>query len=109
MTARQTVRASIVAPPRPETSTLDYLTDVSAELAWQAHAACASADGEAFFPEKGGSVQYAQRVCAGCPVKAECLEYALDNAITFGVWGGKSEGQRRVLRRRARHEQEVAA
>ena len=56
---------------------------------------------EAFFPEKGGSTRDAKRVCSGCTVRAECLEYALANDERFGIWGGLSERERRRLRRRA--------
>ena len=46
---------------------------------------------EAFFPEKGGSTREAKRICHGCEVQAECLEYALGNDERFGIWGGLSE------------------
>lgn len=45
----------------------------------------------------------AQAVCATCPVRAACLAYALDAGEDAGVWGGKSEAQRRQLRRERRH------
>ena len=45
---------------------------------WQDRALCAQTDPEAFFPEKGGSTREAKKVCLGCDVRAECLEYALD-------------------------------
>jgi WhiB family transcriptional regulator, redox-sensing transcriptional regulator len=57
-------------------------------------------DVEAFFPEKGGSTREAKRVCTTCPVRAECLEYALGNDERFGIWGGLSERERRRLKRR---------
>ncbi len=68
-------------------------------LSWQADALCAQTDPEAFFPEKGGSTRDAKRICTGCDVKAECLEYALQNDERFGIWGGLSERERRRLRR----------
>lgn len=71
------------------------------ELLWQERALCAQTDPEAFFPEKGGSTREAKRVCSGCDVRAECLEYALANDERFGIWGGLSERERRRLRRRA--------
>ncbi|MEN9715660.1 MAG: hypothetical protein RJA35_1127 [Actinomycetota bacterium] len=70
-------------------------------LAWQADALCAQTDPEAFFPEKGGSTRDAKRICAGCDVKAQCLEYALANDERFGIWGGLSERERRKLKKRA--------
>ncbi|MGH8328620.1 MAG: WhiB family transcriptional regulator [Steroidobacteraceae bacterium] len=58
---------------------------------------CAETDPEAFFPDKGDSTAAAKRVCAGCPVRAECLEYALQRGERYGVWGGTSERQRRAI------------
>ena len=68
-------------------------------LAWQDQALCAQTDPEAFFPEKGGSTREAKRICSGCEVRAECLEYALAHDERFGIWGGLSERERRRLRR----------
>ena len=68
---------------------------------WQERALCAQTDPEAFFPEKGGSTREAKRVCTGCDVRSECLEYALENDERFGIWGGLSERERRKLKRRA--------
>ncbi|SSC24667.1 Transcription factor WhiB [Klenkia terrae] len=68
---------------------------------WQERALCAETDPEAFFPEKGGSTREAKKICTGCDVKMECLEYALGNDERFGIWGGLSERERRRLRRRA--------
>jgi WhiB family transcriptional regulator, redox-sensing transcriptional regulator len=65
---------------------------------WRQDALCAETDPEAFFPEKGGSTREAKRVCTGCEVRAECLEYALTNDERFGIWGGLSERERRRLR-----------
>ncbi len=62
-------------------------------------ALCAQTDPEAFFPEKGGSTREAKRICQGCEVKDECLEYALANDERFGIWGGLSERERRRLKR----------
>jgi WhiB family transcriptional regulator, redox-sensing transcriptional regulator len=71
------------------------------ELGWQTEALCAQTDPEAFFPEKGGSTRDAKKVCGACNVRAECLEYALENDERFGIWGGMSERERRRLRKRA--------
>ena len=68
---------------------------------WQEHALCSQTDPEAFFPEKGGSTREAKRICSRCEVRAECLEYALENDERFGIWGGLSERERRKLKRRA--------
>ena len=74
-------------------------TDSSAgEETWRLNALCAETDPEAFFPEKGGSTREAKRVCIGCDVRAECLEFALAGDERFGIWGGLSERERRRLR-----------
>jgi WhiB family transcriptional regulator, redox-sensing transcriptional regulator len=75
--------------------------DDEGDLAWQEQALCAQTDPEAFFPEKGGSTREAKRICVGCEVKAECLEYALASDERFGIWGGLSERERRRLKRSA--------
>lgn len=68
-------------------------------LAWQRDALCSQTDPEAFFPEKGGSTRDAKRVCISCDVRDQCLQYALENDERFGIWGGKSERERRKLKR----------
>ena len=73
--------------------------DDPADLIWQDAALCAQTDPESFFPEKGGSTLPAKRTCRACEVRAECLEYALEHDIQFGVWGGMSERDRRRLKR----------
>ena len=83
------------ADPMPATPWVD---GSSSEEAWRLNALCAETDPEAFFPEKGGSTREAKRVCSGCEVRAECLEFALANDERFGIWGGLSERERRRLR-----------
>ena len=63
-------------------------------------ARCSGESPDVFFPSDGVGVLRAQKICAGCPVMEECLEYALANHISHGVWGGASERQRRRLQRR---------
>lgn len=69
--------------------------------AWRKDAHCLGVDPELFFPSRGDSrsIAAARRVCAGCPVSEPCLDYALANEIKFGLWGCKSEKERRRLRR----------
>jgi WhiB family transcriptional regulator, redox-sensing transcriptional regulator len=67
-------------------------------LSWRDSALCAQTDPEAFFPEKGGSTRQAKAVCRSCEVRPECLEYALEHDERFGIWGGKSERERRQLK-----------
>lgn len=79
------------------------------DLAWQEDAGCAEVDPELWFPEKGGSVREAKGVCGECLVRAECLEYALDTGQRFGIWGGKSERERRRLLGLADDDEEASA
>ena len=73
---------------------------------WQAKAACKSKNPELFFPEGSGSavrqqVEYAKAVCGSCEVMNRCLEHALVNSESFGIWGGLTKEQRKVLKGRA--------
>lgn len=74
---------------------------VLANRDWRERAACLNYPLDLFFPEgSSGSpavaaqVAEATAVCAGCPVRAQCLDWALSNGERFGVWGGQAEGQR---------------
>jgi len=68
---------------------------------WMSIGRCRDMDPAVFFPSDGIGVQAAQRICDECPAKGPCLEYALDNRVDHGVWGGTSERERRrILRRR---------
>lgn len=71
------------------------------DLSWQEDGLCMQTDPEAFFPEKGGSTKAAKQVCVGCEVRAECLQYALNNDERFGIWGGLSERERRKLKKQS--------
>jgi len=71
------------------------------EAEWMERGKCRDLDPAIFFPNDGIGVQAAQRICAECPVKEPCLEYALANRVDHGVWGGTSERERRrILRQR---------
>lgn len=75
---------------------------------WMADAACRGLDPDLFVPVErqgpGGDNRHgkALAVCAECPVRSDCLEYAITNRETFGVWGGTTPKQREAERRRRR-------
>lgn len=75
---------------------------------WMADAACKGLDPDLFVPPvakgPGGDNRYdeARAVCGRCTVRSECLEYAIVNRETFGVWGGTTPKQREAERRRRR-------
>jgi WhiB family transcriptional regulator, redox-sensing transcriptional regulator len=70
-----------------------------ARVAWASKAACLSVDPDELFVD-GAAQRKAADICRHCPVIAECLADALDNRIDFGVWGGMTVRQRRVLLKR---------
>ena len=68
---------------------------------WMSEGSARTSSPTIFFPSDGVGVQVAQRICAECPVAEACLEYALEDRVDHGVWGGTSERERRrILRRR---------
>ena len=92
---------SLISTAMMDTAMMEVVEEEGEQLSWQVRALCAQTDPEAFFPEKGGSTREAKKVCVGCEVRAECLEYALDHDERFGIWGGLSERERRKLKKRA--------
>lgn len=67
------------------------------QTAWMTHAVCTNADPEAFFTfESSVDRRMLARICAECPVRAECLDYALRNDM-HGYWGGTTRFERRKM------------
>lgn len=85
------------------------LTNPRTDLRWRDQAACRGLDTDVFFPVTDEEAAEAQAVCAVCPVREECLEYALVTGQEDGVWGGLTETERRRLRRRRREQARRAA
>lgn len=84
----------------------DYL--VLSQMPSFSGAACYdnSIDPESYFPVNTltGDNRAAKKVCKTCPVRSECLEYALENFISFGIWGGLTGPERVRLRWKRKHE-----
>ncbi|MDF1594847.1 MAG: WhiB family transcriptional regulator [Acidimicrobiia bacterium] len=79
----------------------DTLVEIGRE--WRELAACAGREDDLFFPVNEAEksfVNAAKAVCAGCPVKADCLAYAIETGQTEGIWGGLTSMERRMERRR---------
>jgi WhiB family redox-sensing transcriptional regulator len=78
---------------------------------WFDDAACRDAPTEVFFPVSESQAGEAKAICAACPVREACLEYALETRPGDGVWGGLTASERhRLIRRRqkaARKEREA--
>jgi WhiB family redox-sensing transcriptional regulator len=88
------------------------LFPLESELAWQREGACRglglSESQTIFFPSRGESVENARAICERCPVREECLDFALQHHC-IGVWGGTTERQRRMLRRTRNSRRRVLA
>lgn len=69
-------------------------------VAWISRARCRGLGPERFYPDSDDEAAEALELCAECSVRDACLRYVLDAKEDFGVWGGKTEGERRALRRR---------
>jgi WhiB family redox-sensing transcriptional regulator len=74
---------------------------ITEERPWMVFAACRDADPSVFFPTTREGVDEALAICATCPVRSDCLDYAVEARERFGVWGGMTEKQRRRLLRRS--------
>ena len=74
------------------------------ETEWMSRGNCREEPPALFVPSDGSGVEVAKQLCASCPVKAPCLEYALRNRIDHGVWGGTSERERRRILAQRRRE-----
>jgi WhiB family redox-sensing transcriptional regulator len=76
------------------------------DLRWQDLAKCTEdgVDPDWFFPERGGTSYAAKTICGHCIVRAACDRYARENRESYGIWGGRSDRDRREARRVARTE-----
>jgi len=71
---------------------------------WQEMALCAQIDPELWYPDAGLAVE-ARRICASCPVAAQCLQDALaDTGDEYGIRAGTSPRRRETIRSQARRE-----
>ena len=71
-------------------------------LSWRQHAACRGIDPNIFYPVSDDEAEEAKGICAACPVRQACLEFALANRERDGVWGGATERERRRIVRQRR-------
>jgi WhiB family transcriptional regulator, redox-sensing transcriptional regulator len=94
------------------------MTATGSAVNWRSSAACLSADPDLFFPISSTGpaerqIARAKVICAGCPVRVQCLDFALTHDQTHGIWGGTTaedrQRDRRRRRRRAAAKRTVAA
>lgn len=83
-----------------------HTTPQPTPINWCARSACKDQDPDLFFPEGDAGLallqtREAQSVCAQCPVRQQCLNWALETDQEFGVWGGTSAAERRSIKRRS--------
>jgi WhiB family transcriptional regulator, redox-sensing transcriptional regulator len=84
---------------------VNRVTALYAPEGWQARAACRGQSAAIFFAPthferkeaRAARERKAKAVCATCPVRKECLSYALRIREPHGIWGGLSEVERRAI------------
>lgn len=67
-------------------------------MTWREGAVCAGIDTDLFFPSTKAGVDRARRICKVCPVRQECLQFAVEHD-PLGIWAGTTRGQRRAIAR----------
>lgn len=79
-----------------------HLVEGPIQQDWVEHAACVGSDVSVFFPPRGSNGHEARRICATCPVRVECLDYAIESRERYGIFGGKDREERAAIRRARR-------
>jgi WhiB family redox-sensing transcriptional regulator len=76
---------------------------MSATPEWLSQGTCGQIGGDMWFPDKSDRADVAacKKVCAGCPVRRQCLEWAMETVESFGIWGGLTVLERRKLRQQS--------
>jgi WhiB family transcriptional regulator, redox-sensing transcriptional regulator len=83
------------------------MTTARGRTDWREAGACAHADPDLFFPISSTGralpqITKAKAICAECPVRRSCLEYALEHDLVHGIWGGTTPEDRQAWRRQQR-------
>ena len=76
-----------------------WLADLIRKPAWMSDAACRGESPALFFPGRGVNDASAQALCNSCPVRDQCLAYALADPELVGFWGGTSTKERQAMRK----------
>jgi WhiB family transcriptional regulator, redox-sensing transcriptional regulator len=104
LAALLTATGNVTTAQQPQLSIVDATWN---NLSWRQHASCANLDTNVFFPVglTGNAIEQtnlAKTICNDCPVSKQCLEFALRTLQDYGVWGGRTEDERRAIRRARR-------
>lgn len=95
---------------RPGASVTSMRSTWEIDVGWQLRAGCRGSDANLFFgpthleskEERLAREAQAKALCSECPVRRECLDFALATRESYGIWGGLNETERRdLLARRA--------
>lgn len=70
---------------------------------WRDQAACQGHDPELWFPHESETGQPAKQICGTCPVREQCLTWAIDHKQDYGIWGGLNHNQRKRLAKERAH------
>jgi len=84
-----------------ESDPLQWLADLTRRPQWHSRAACRGAGTTAFVLGRGANAAVMARapaICATCPVTVQCLDYALADPDTTGIWSGTTAQERRAMR-----------
>jgi WhiB family redox-sensing transcriptional regulator len=109
MQDRQARREDRAVRPQHEEMSMTQYQDaprparLTAQENWRSSAACRSGDPDLFFPISGSGESLeqaaeAKAICAGCPVRRQCLAFALQTRQVYGIWGGLTERERMCRR-----------
>jgi WhiB family transcriptional regulator, redox-sensing transcriptional regulator len=85
----------LMTPDLPE---IDFLAELLNRPRWQRRGACRGRESDVFIIARGQTGGAARAICLTCPVRQECLEYALAHPEVDGVWGGTSGRERQRIR-----------
>lgn len=80
----------------------EEIVELAGRQAWRTMSACQDVGSDAFFaqdPLRGFEERAAKAVCGRCLVIDDCLAYAITHNAPFGVWGGMTAAERRVVRK----------
>ncbi|HEX4864445.1 MAG TPA: WhiB family transcriptional regulator [Acidimicrobiales bacterium] len=80
----------------------------SSEEEWRSFAACRNVDPRIFFPKSDLFSNQGKLICSTCPVREQCLAWALATGQRDGIWGGKTSKERRRLVKAGRPTAEAA-